>query len=155
MDPVSIIVMALATGAGAALKPTAEDAVKGAYAGIKALIGSRYGRVEEVDSLEKDPASQNRQGVLKEELQKAEVGKDEELLRRAQELLDAVQTRDPDVATAVGFSVPELKAASLRLKHISAHGPGAAAVKGDNWEIGGAVDIEDVHAESGGSDPKV
>ena len=37
MDPVTIIVTALALGAAAGLKPVAEQAVKDAYAGIKTL----------------------------------------------------------------------------------------------------------------------
>ena len=38
MDPISIIVTALATGAAAGLKPTAAKVIQDAYAGIKALI---------------------------------------------------------------------------------------------------------------------
>ena len=153
MDPISIIVIALATGAAAGLKPTTENIIKEAYESIKSLISSRYGS-EEINSLEKDPASKNRQGVLKDELQKLEADKDRELLRQAQELLDAVKEHNPNVATAVGFSVDELKAASLKLKDISVHGRGSAAVKGGKWDIGGTVDVENIQVESGETDPK-
>ena len=46
MDPtITIIVTALVAGAAAGLKPTAEKAIKDAYAGIKALIQRKYGDV--------------------------------------------------------------------------------------------------------------
>ena len=38
MDPVTIIVSALVAGAAAGLQPTAEQAIKDAYNGIKALM---------------------------------------------------------------------------------------------------------------------
>ena len=43
MDPITIIVTALALGAAAGLKPTAEQAVKVAYAGLKKLIQDHNG----------------------------------------------------------------------------------------------------------------
>ena len=43
MDPVSLILGALAAGAGAALKDTAGQAVKDAYAGLKSLIIKKWG----------------------------------------------------------------------------------------------------------------
>jgi len=42
MDPVSIILVALAAGAAAAAKDTASQAVKDAYAGLKALVKKRF-----------------------------------------------------------------------------------------------------------------
>ena len=41
MDPVSLIVTALATGAAAALKDTAGEAVKDAYSGLKSLLDAQ------------------------------------------------------------------------------------------------------------------
>ena len=62
MDPITIILTALVVGAAAGLKPTAEKAVKDAYAGIKSLIKRKYGQVK-VDILESDPASKEVQIV--------------------------------------------------------------------------------------------
>ena len=42
MDPISIIITALALGAAAGLKPTAEIAIKDAYAGLKKIIQDKY-----------------------------------------------------------------------------------------------------------------
>jgi hypothetical protein len=126
MDPISIIVIALATGAAAGLKPTAESAIKDAYEGIKTLIRRRYGREEEIDLLEKDPASKNRQGILKEELQKTEADKDEELLRQAQALLDAVQKHSPEAARGAAIDLEHIKAAaSVNIEDLIASGSGA------------------------------
>jgi hypothetical protein len=42
MDPITLILTALVTGAAAALKPTAEQAVKDAYAGLKTLLQRKF-----------------------------------------------------------------------------------------------------------------
>lgn len=44
MDPVSLIVAALAAGAGAGAQNTAAEAVKDTYAGLKALVRQRLSR---------------------------------------------------------------------------------------------------------------
>ena len=43
MDPISLIVAALAAGASAAVKDTAGQAVKDAYSGLKALVKRKLG----------------------------------------------------------------------------------------------------------------
>ena len=43
MDPVSLIVAALAAGASAALKDTATEAIKDAYNGLKSLLKRKLG----------------------------------------------------------------------------------------------------------------
>ena len=75
MDPISMIVMALVTGAAAALKPVTEQAIKDAYAGIKGLIQRKYGSVN-VTMLEADPASKSRQDVIKQDLEKTNAKQD-------------------------------------------------------------------------------
>ena len=46
MDPVSVIVTALAGGAAAALKDTASQAIKDGYAGLKALVLRRLQKAQ-------------------------------------------------------------------------------------------------------------
>jgi hypothetical protein len=41
MDPITLIVTALAAGAALGVKDAASSAVKDAYAGLKALVGKR------------------------------------------------------------------------------------------------------------------
>jgi len=149
MDPITIIVIALATGAAAGLKPTAENVIKDTYTGIKTLIRRRYGRVD-LDVLETDPASQARQDVIKEELQKTEAGQDEELLRKAQALLDEIKKHEPEAATAVGVRLNDIEVArSLRIKDIIASGTGVEATQ---VSVEGDFDIEKVRAGQTGQD---
>ena len=104
MDPISIIVTALVAGAATALKPITEQAIKDAYAGMKGLIQRKYGRVD-VAVLETDPASQARQAVVKEDLERTGAGQDEEVLREAKALLDAIQAHASNVPKAVGLDL--------------------------------------------------
>jgi hypothetical protein len=104
MDPLSMIAIALTTGATAALKPTAEQAIKDAYAGLKALIQRKFGASSEVakavDGVETKPDSQGRQTTLKEELTAANVAQDQDILQAAQRLLDLVKAQ-PDGAAHI------------------------------------------------------
>lgn len=152
MDPISIIVMALVTGAATALKPTTEQAIKDAYAGLKGLIQRKFGRVN-VTVLETDPASKMRQGVIKEDLEKAGAAQDEELLRTAKALLDAIQTHAPNVPTAVGIDLEDIKGASLTAERILAEGSHATGVKVKGADIQGDIRFSDVTARSGEDTP--
>lgn len=67
MDPITMIVSAIALGAAAGLKPTAEQAVKDAYAGLKALIQLKYANVS-LAPLEEAPESEARRAVVEEDL---------------------------------------------------------------------------------------
>ncbi len=148
MDPISIIVMALVTGAAAALKPVAEQTIKDAYAGIRGLIQRKFGHVD-VAMLETDPANKSRQDVIKQDLEKAGAGQDEELLTKAKVLLEAIQTHAPDVPKAIGLELEDIKGASLTAERILAEGPNATGVKIKGSEIGGDITIRDVTARSG------
>lgn len=146
MDPITIILTALVTGAAAGLKPTVEQVVKDAYAGIKGLIKQKYPRVS-VDNLEDDPTSEARKGVVLEDLQKVKAGEDSELLLMAQAVLEAVRQHAPEAAQAVGVSIEELQAQSLRVRDIVvASGTGVRVAKST---IGGDVDISGVRVGDG------
>lgn len=147
MDPISIIVTALVTGAAAALKPTTEQAIKDAYAAIKALIHRKYAGVN-IAVLENDPASQARQGVIKEDLEKASAGQDEEVLREAKALLDAIEAHAPEVPKAVGLDLQDIKGASLTAERILAEGRHATGVKVKGAQIQGDIAFRDVTAQN-------
>jgi hypothetical protein len=104
VDPVSLIVAALAAGASAALKDTAGQAVKDAYASLKALIGRKLADEPETQSViakhEKAPAIWKK--PLERELGRTGVVADEEVVRAAQRLLAAI---DPEGARAGGYNV--------------------------------------------------
>ena len=152
MDPISIIVMALVAGAAAALKPTTEQAIKDAYAGIKGLIQRKYGHVD-VAVLETAPASKARQAVIKEDLEKTDARQDEQLLREAKALLDAIQAHASDVSKAVGVDLEDIKGASLSAERILAKGSHATGVKAKGLDIEGDIRFSDVTAESGEDTP--
>lgn len=149
MDPISIIVTALATGAAAGLKPTAAKVIQDAYAGIKALIQRKYGETN-VALLEKDPASKAKREVVKEELEKSDAGGDPELLTQAKALLDAVQQHAPEAAEKIGVDLEEIKGASLRIGDIIAAGAG---VKVRKAEIAGDIEIKGVRAGEASENP--
>lgn len=152
MDPISIIVMALVSGAAAALKPTTEKAIGDAYVGIKELIQRKFGHVN-VTPLEEKPASKARQAVVQEDLESVGAGQDEELLSKAKALLDAIQTHAPDVPKAVGLDLEDIKGASLTAERILAEGPNATGVKIKGAEIQGDIRFSDVTARSGEDTP--
>jgi len=146
MDPISIIVTALVTGAAAGLKPTVEKVIKDAYDGIKLLIHRKYDRVS-TDMVERDPASAAKQNILKEDLEKAGAGADEELLRQAKAVLDSVQRYAPHVAGEVGLILEDIKGASLKIDDIIASGRGVDVRKA---EIAGDIAITRVRAGNRG-----
>jgi hypothetical protein len=104
MDPISLIIAALAAGAIAGVKDTAGQAVKDAYTGLKALLRSRFAgnrRAEAaLDQAERQPESD--QALLAQHLRAAGAGRDEELIRAAQALLEQA---DPAGARAGKYNV--------------------------------------------------
>jgi hypothetical protein len=92
MDPVSLIVAALAAGASAALKDTATEAIKDAYNGLKSLLKRKLGNEPAaqvaIDEHEKAPGVWEK--PLESELGKSGVADNEEVVRSAQELLALV-----------------------------------------------------------------
>lgn len=101
MDPITVIVTALVAGAAAALKATAEQAVKDAYAGFKRLILDRYGHngdvTQAVAQLESKPDSAGRKTTLQEELAATSADKDQEVLDRAVALLKEAENQSPGI----------------------------------------------------------
>ncbi|MGZ4971318.1 MAG: hypothetical protein ACXWDN_01050 [Limisphaerales bacterium] len=116
MDPITVIVTALIAGATAALKPTAEQAVKDAYAGFKRLIIDRYGHKGDVNQavaqLESKPDSVGRKATLQEELATTEADKDQEVVDRAVALLKEAENQSPGIT---GGLVGQINAAGGKI----------------------------------------
>lgn len=147
MDPVSVVVTALVAGATAGLKPTAEQAVKDAYTGLKALIQRKWQQVS-VGQLEANPASEARQAVVQEDLAHTAAGEDTELLAMADKVLEAVARHAPEVAKSIGVKLKDIKSGgALRIRDVTAEGigidVGAADIQGD-------IDISGVRAGRSG-----
>jgi hypothetical protein len=151
MDPITLIVTALATGAAAGLKPAAEKAVKEAYEGLKALIVQRYQRTNAaVPVLEHNPASDAGKAVLRESLAEEGAAEDEDLLRQAQAMLQAIRQHDASAAEAAGVLIEDVEAgASVNLRDIVAEGSFTARKIRAEQD----VTIEGVRAGRGGEPP--
>jgi hypothetical protein len=92
MDPVTLIVTALAAGAAEALKDGTADAVKSAYGRLKALVSRRFaGRPKaELVLAEYETAPQTWQAPLAAELSAAGADADVDLAAAAQALMSLV-----------------------------------------------------------------
>ena len=142
MDPLSLIVTALALGAAAGLKPAAEQAIKDGYAGVKALIQRQYAGVN-VAGLEQKPESNLQQGAVKEQLTDAGADQDAALLDQAKALLDLIKNKAPETAASLGVDLAEIEAAYLNIKKVQAAGTG---VKVRQAKFSGGIDIGEVNA---------
>lgn len=95
MDPVTLVVSALLGGLAAGLTDTAKAATKDMYDALKARLMKKAEANEDaqdaIAKVEKQPASKARQELLKEELGKLPLENDEDLLKLAQSLLDALR----------------------------------------------------------------
>lgn len=109
MDPLSLITAALVAGATAALKGTAEQVLKDGYSGLKSLIKKKWAQAD-VEIIERDPASQSRQAILKESLHDSTALQDRQILQAALDLLRTVQACDPAAVAAGGLRIDELRA---------------------------------------------
>jgi hypothetical protein len=92
MDPVTLIVTALAAGAASALQDGASSAVKGAYARVKALVMKRFANRPEGELVlaEHEAAPQVWEAPLTAELAAAGAGGDADLVAAAQALMGLV-----------------------------------------------------------------
>ena len=90
MDPITLIVTALAAGAALGVKDAASSAVKDAYAGLKALAKRRLaGRPDaEVVLARHEQAPQTWQAPLLAELGEAGADRDRDLVAAAQALMN-------------------------------------------------------------------
>jgi hypothetical protein len=147
MDPITLIVIALAAGAAAGLKPTAEQAVKDAYAGVKALIQRKYAKVD-LSPLERKPESEDKRESLRKNLANIGADKDQELLDRVKLLLEALEKQDAATPAAIGIDLKEVKAAFLKIQKVVAEGTG---VKLEKSEFSGGIEFGEVRAGRGDS----
>jgi len=143
MDPVSSIVTALACGAIAGLKPTAEQIVKDSYNGLKQLIQRKYKESQgSLELLEKDPESDLKKAVVEEDLNKTDIRDDVEVLEKAQDLLAVLQRSSPE-NNEVAVFLEQVEAASLNInKVISSH----TGVHVKKSKFNGDIKISDVSA---------
>ena len=104
MDPISMLLAALAAGAVAAAKDTASAVIKDGYEGLKALLKRKFAAkplaVAAVDAHAEDAASA--EPVLRRALADTAAKDDAELLAAARKLLAAA---DPEGRIAASYTV--------------------------------------------------
>jgi hypothetical protein len=144
MEPISLIVTAIAMGAVSGVKDAASHAVGDAYAGLKELLRRRYGSID-VTPVEAKPQSTAKRESLAEDLASAGAGEDAELLERARAMVDAIHAHDPGAAASIGVDLQQLRAASLRVRDVTADGVG---VRVRDADIQGDVEIAGIHAHA-------
>lgn len=140
MDPVTLLVSALAAGAASAMKETAGKAITDAYAALKGALKKKYAGVD-LAPVEQKPASAPKQASLAEDLEAAGAGKDADLAELAGRLLEALQQHDPGAGRAVGVDISGLRAASLNVREVRGRDTGVSLRDSD---IAGHVDISGV-----------
>jgi hypothetical protein len=146
---VDAITAALAAGAAAGLSGVATQAVRDAYAGLKAALSARFAQMEvHVQALEARPDSQNKQSSLAEELVEAGAHGDPELLEHARVLLVAIEREAPEAAVRAGVDLEHVRAGGS-LDITEAHGDDVG-VRGRDWEVEGDIRI---HGARGGGGP--
>ncbi len=127
MDPVSLIVGAVAAGASAAIKSSVSSAITTAYNALKRILVDRYSQVN-TSALEGNPGSSVQQAAVKEVLEATTAGSDAELVTAARALLAAVKAEDPDAAKAVGVDLQRLDVDDVEIHDVKARG-GADGVR--------------------------
>jgi hypothetical protein len=147
VDPVSVIVSAVALGAVAGLRDSASTAVKDAYAALKRLISDRYRDVD-VMPVERRPESLAKRQSLEEDLVASGVDADAEVLQAARGLIEQVKRHEASAAAVVGIDLERVEAAALRIGGVTSTGTGVRVREG---RFAGDIDISDVRA--GGEPP--
>lgn len=92
MDPISVVLAALAAGATAAAQDTTSQAVKDAYAGLKALVKKRFaGKSQaEIALTEYEKDQDTWQKPLQKSLVETGADQDETIVRQARQVLNLV-----------------------------------------------------------------
>ncbi len=104
MEPISLILTALATGAAAGAVGVGKDAIQDAYQGLKTLLQHRFAGQEKAErALEdyvEDPDTYEK--PLAKQLQETGAAEDEAIIRAAQELMAVAK---PEQAAAGKYNV--------------------------------------------------
>lgn len=125
MEPVTLIVAAIALGASDGARETTKQAVGDAYMAVKGWITNRYSSVTaEIGGLEREPDEELRRALLAKKLDQAGAGDDVELLSLAQALLVAVEDQAPELPATVGVVIRRAS-------------------------VGGNIEVEDVAVDGG------
>ena len=147
MDPITLVVTAVALGASAGLTDAASQVVRDAYTGLKALLG---GRAVDVSGVERRPESETQRAALTEILTDTPQVIDDEVLAAARAVTEAVAAHQPAAGPALGVDLERVRAEFLRVASVESSGTG---VRVQDGEFTGGIDIGEVRAGRPGGDP--
>ena len=95
MDPITLILTALAAGVAAGVQTIADKAIKDSYAGLKVLIKRKFASKPKVQVTltehESDP--QTWEAPLKKVLMQENIDQDQEIIEAAQQLMQLVKSQ--------------------------------------------------------------
>lgn len=143
MDPITLVVAAVAMGASAGLTDTASTVVKDAYAGLKALLTRR---AVDVSGVERRPDSPAQQAALQETLTDAG-GVDDQIVAAAREVADAVAAHAPDTGRVAGVKLRDLQAEFVKIGSVTSSGDG---VRAEGVRLSGGFSVDEVRVGEGG-----
>jgi hypothetical protein len=146
MDPITLIVSAIAIGAATGLTETATSAVKDAYSALKRMNADRYGDVD-LRPIERKPDSEAKRGSLQEDLETLGAADDRDLLDAACRLIAEVRADDDTIGRVVGIDLADIEAASLNIGEVRSIGDGVR-VKGA--KLTGDFNVKNIQAGSQG-----
>jgi hypothetical protein len=153
MEPISAtIVAAIAGGAAVALKDVANKAISDTYQAIKTLIIDKYKRKGAIEALEEDPQSDDAKKLLTGALEKAGADRDEEIIKLAQQLSEALSQMPKEEAAKYLIDAEGFTAANVLFKNIKTSLDGLARLKDTN--IAGNLIVEGIETGVSSKDPK-
>jgi len=150
VDPVTVVVSAIALGAVAGLRDAATEAVKDAYAVLRRLVRDRYAEVD-LGAVERRPDSAAKRESLTEDLIAEGAADDAEVLAAARTVLAAVREHESSAAEVVGVDLDEIEAAAVQIADVTSTQTG---VKVRRAKVAGAIDIRGVQAGEGSPHPR-
>ncbi|MFI6313240.1 hypothetical protein ACIBEK_24330 [Nocardia fusca] len=146
MDPVTLIVAALATGAAAGVGEVVKQGIVDSYNGVRRMISDRYEVIEaEAVGVESEPEEPLRRQLLAKKLTQVGAGEDSELVAAAQELLRLVTEQAPQAAEIVGVQLNRIDAAGdIEVTDVAVQG--GIGVQATDVATGGDMIIRGVRA---------
>ena len=147
VDPVTIVVAAIALGAQEGVRDTAKQLVKDTYAGLKRMISDRYKGVDPT-AVENKPSSEHKRASLEADLKDAGADSDAELLAAAKAVIEAVRADNPHAGDPIGVDLERVEAEAIRIHDVQSTGSG---VRVRDAKVGGDIDISNVKSGNKGS----
>jgi hypothetical protein len=143
--PVTLLVIALTTGAAVGLKDSAAQAVREAYSTLVAAVRRKYPSVD-LEPVTRSPGSAEARRSLTQALSAADPEPGHDVLETARALILRVEQQDPDAVAAIGVDIERVKAAFIDIAGVAG---GSSGVRVRDAEVSGGITVKDVRAGSG------